>query len=134
MQAISSFTLHAKHQSIIEQPEHELHFDDECIALLGGASDVVAQYQLDNLYLVVTVRENPKQEKLECFLFDKAFKRLDYKYYSGWVTTSFMVTGQSLVSNRELVLELNKKIRIHLTLHQSRWPWKRWRLELEPKL
>lgn len=100
--------------------------------IFSTASDVVAQYQVGDHYLIATVLEVPKQEKLECYVLSKTFKQQAYKKYTGWFTSSFMVTGQQVLSSDCLEIVLNKTIRIHLQLQKKRLPWPRVTLNLQP--
>ena len=132
MRPLNDFELIAQHSSLLETPRHELFYQGQATGFITQASDVVAQYQVGDHFLIATVLEVPKQEKLECYVLDKRFKQKAYRKYTGWLTSSFMVTGQRVLSATELEIVLNKSIRIHLQLHRRRLPWPRVVLNLQP--
>ena len=132
MRPLNDFELIAQHSSLLETPRHELFYQGQATGFITQASDVVAQYQVGDHVLIATVLEVPKQEKLECFVLDKAFKQKAYRKYTGWFTSSFMVTGQQVLSDDSLEIVLNKTIRIHLQLQKKKLPWPRVSLSLQP--
>lgn len=132
MRELSDFELLAQHTGLLEEPRHELMYQGSPTGFITSASDVVAQYQVDQYFLIATVLEVPKQEKLECFVLDKAFKQKAYRKYTGWFTSSFMVTGQQVLSENLLEIVLNKSIRIHLDVQKKKIPWPRVSLSLQP--
>lgn len=132
MQRLSDFELVARHKGLLAAPRHELMYGGQNTGFFTPASDVAAQYQVGDYFLIATVLEVPKQEKLECYVLDKSFKQKAYQKYTGWLTSSFMVTGQQVLSNDELEIVLNKSIRIHLQLQKKILPWPRVSLNLQP--
>ena len=132
MRSLNDFELVAQHRSLLEAPRHELRYQGRSTGFFTAASDVVAQYQIDDYFLIATVLEVPKQEKLECYVFDQAFKKKAYRKYTGWFTSAFMVTGQQVLSSHCLEIVLNKSIRIHLQLNKKNRPWPRVSLSLQP--
>lgn len=132
MQPLSAFELVPRHEGLLEAPRHELMYEGQSTGFFSEASDVVAQYQVGDYFLIATVLEVPKQEKLECYVLDKAFKKKAYRKYTGWFTSTFMVTGQQVLTEDALEIELNKTIRIHLQLQKRLLPWPRVTLNLQP--
>ncbi len=132
MRYLNDFELIAQHQSLLEEPRHELLYKGGSTGFFTSASDVVAQYQVGDYFLIATVLEVPKQEKLECYVFDKAFKKKAYRKYTGWFTSAFMVTGQQVLSHNSLEIVLNKSIRIQLHLQKKKMPWPGVSLSLQP--
>lgn len=137
MQSIGLFELRLSEHRLTEQAQNHLLFEGQETGFITEASDVVAQYRMGDLYLIATVLENPRKEKLAFYLLDAQCQVLSQKHYTGWFTTAFMVTGQRALSDQSIEITLNKTIRIQVCVEKTTWLWRLfrpWRLELKPIL